>query len=225
MSEPTRWELERSAADSHAYVERFRDLERSGADLHGEARFVDAAVDRDSRILDAGCGTGRLAAELARRGHRVVGIDLDPVLTAEARTRAGIDVLLGDLTTVPLDPASFDAVVAAGNVLVFLAPGTEARVLRRWYDALRPGGRMIAGFATDRAYSPDDALRDLAAVGFVAVQRFSTWSLDPWRPDADWIVLVARRPGVDVGVGAAGESLIRTESERPRVPADRPPHP
>ncbi len=210
MSEPTRWHLERSTADSHAYVERFRDLERSGADLHGEARMVDAAVGRKSRILDAGCGTGRLAAELARRGHRVTGVDLDPVLVAEARTRQGIDVLLGDLTTVPLEPASFDAVVAAGNVLVFLAPGTEAVVLRRWYDALRPGGRMIAGFATDRPYSPDDARRDLASVGFVAVQCFSTWSLDPWRPESEWIVLDARRPDV------------RIESERRRVTADDP---
>ncbi|AMY19720.1 MULTISPECIES: class I SAM-dependent methyltransferase [Nocardiaceae] len=222
MSAPTRWHLERSAADSHAYVERFRELERSGADLHGEARMVDAAVARGSRILDAGCGTGRLAAELARRGHRVTGVDLDPVLVAEARTRAGIDVVLGDLLTVPVDPASFDAVVAAGNVLVFLAPGTEATVLRRWYDALRPGGRMIAGFATDRAYSPDDAQRDLAAVGFVAVQRFSTWSLDPWRPESDWIVLDARRPGGDV---AEGDADVRTESERPRVAADPPPRP
>lgn len=222
MSAPTRWHLERSAADSHAYVERFRELERSGADLHGEARMIDAAVARGSRILDAGCGTGRLAAELARRGHRVTGVDLDPVLVAEARTRAGVEVLLGDLTTVPLDPASFDAVVAAGNVLVFLAPGTEATVLQRWYDALRPGGRMIAGFATDRAYSPDEALRDLAAVGFVAVQRFSTWSLDPWRPESDWIVLDTRRPGGDV---AEGDADVRTESERPRVAADPPPRP
>ncbi|MBY6435983.1 class I SAM-dependent methyltransferase [Rhodococcus kroppenstedtii] len=222
MSAPTRWHLERSAADSHAYVERFRELERSGADLHGEARMIDAAVARGSRILDAGCGTGRLAVELARRGHRVTGVDLDPVLVAEARTRAGIDVVLGDLLTVPVDPASFDAVVAAGNVLVFLAPGTEATVLRRWYDALRPGGRMIAGFATDRAYSPDDALRDLAAVGFVAVQRFSTWSLDPWWPESDWIVLDARRPGGDV---AEGDADVRTESERPRVAADPPPRP
>ncbi|MFC7956899.1 class I SAM-dependent methyltransferase [Rhodococcoides kroppenstedtii] len=222
MSAPTRWHLERSAADSHAYVERFRELERSGADLHGEARMVDAAVARGSRILDAGCGTGRLAAELARRGHRVTGVDLDPVLVAEARTRAGIDVVLGDLLTVPLDPASFDAVVAAGNVLVFLAPGTESTVLRRWYDALRPGGRMIAGFATDRAYSPDDTLRDLAAVGFVAVQRFSTWSLDPWWPESDWIVLDARRPEDD---GADGDADVRTESEPPRVAADPPPRP
>lgn len=215
MSAPTRWSLERSAADSHAYVERFRELERSGADLHGEARLIDAAVDRRSRILDAGCGTGRLAAELARRGHRVTGVDLDPVLVAEARSRAGIEVVLGDLTTVPLEPESFDAVVAAGNVLVFLAPGTEATVLRRWYDALRPGGRLIAGFATDRAWSPDDAHRDLAAVGFVAVQRFSTWALDPWRPDADWIVLDARRPSAADG---ANPDRVRTTPRRAEHP-------
>jgi SAM-dependent methyltransferase len=55
-----------------------------GADLGGEARLVDAMVAPGSRLLDAGCGTGRTAAVLHARGHRVVGVDADPVLIAAA---------------------------------------------------------------------------------------------------------------------------------------------
>ena len=58
-----------------------------GQDLAGEARLVDAMVDRGARILDAGCGPGRVGAELHARGHRVVGVDVDPMLIDAARTR------------------------------------------------------------------------------------------------------------------------------------------
>ncbi|MGB3770015.1 MAG: methyltransferase domain-containing protein [Rhodococcus sp. (in: high G+C Gram-positive bacteria)] len=190
---PTRWALERSTQDSHSYVARFRELESAGDDMHGEARFVDAVLPRAARVLDAGCGTGRLGAELSRRGHSVLAVDLDPVLVAEARTHPDLEVVLDDLATMELAPQSLDAVVAAGNVMVFLAPGTEAAVLAKWHDALIPAGVVIAGFATDRDYTVENAERDLAAAGFTAVQRFSTWSVGVWADDADWAVLVARR--------------------------------
>ena len=59
-----------------AYDERFERLASSGVDVHGEAALVDSYGP--GAVLDAGCGTGRVAIELARRGHRVVGIDADP---------------------------------------------------------------------------------------------------------------------------------------------------
>ncbi len=55
-----------------------------GADLVGEARLADALAPRRAAILDAGCGSGRHAGYLHRAGHRVVGVDLDPVLVAAA---------------------------------------------------------------------------------------------------------------------------------------------
>src|SRR5680860_1128367 len=57
------------------YVERFRTMAAAGDDLAGEARLIDAMVPRGSRILDAGCGPGRVGAVLARLGHDVVGVD------------------------------------------------------------------------------------------------------------------------------------------------------
>ncbi|MFZ2530007.1 MAG: class I SAM-dependent methyltransferase [Rhodococcus sp. (in: high G+C Gram-positive bacteria)] len=189
----TRWQTERSADDSRAYIERFADLEASGADLHGEARFVDVVLGRGSRVLDAGCGTGRVGLELARRGHHVTAVDLDPVLVDQARTHSELTVHRADLATLNLPGEPFDAVVAAGNVMVFLEPGSERRALAAIAAHLRPGGVFVAGFTTRSAYRPEQFEADLEAVGLVLEQRFATWDLRPWHADADWLVAVARR--------------------------------
>jgi len=136
------------AARGDAYDRRFQDLARSGADVHGEATFVESLGPRS--VLDAGCGTGRVAIELARRGMDVVGIDADPAMLAVARRRAPeLEWRLADLATLKLAPGSFDAAVLAGNVMIFLAPGTEAAVVTNLAGALRPGGLMVAGFQVD----------------------------------------------------------------------------
>ncbi|MGW4478332.1 class I SAM-dependent DNA methyltransferase [Rhodococcus triatomae] len=190
----TRWERERDEDASRAYVARFEELAEQGADLHGESRMVDALLARGSRVLDAGCGTGRVGADLARRGHRVTGVDLDPVLLDAARATGLLDVVRADLATLALPGERFDAVVAAGNVMIFVEPGTEAAVCERFAAHLVPGGVLVAGFATGHRYTPDDFDADLAAVGLVREHRFATWDLRPWRADADWAVTVARTP-------------------------------
>ncbi|MDX6620950.1 MAG: hypothetical protein QOK36_3336, partial [Gaiellales bacterium] len=86
MTEQSTW-AEIVAADpghSAAYVERFRAMAARGTDLAGEARLVDALLPRRARVLDAGCGPGRVGAFLADAGHEVVGVDADPVLIAAA---------------------------------------------------------------------------------------------------------------------------------------------
>ena len=67
------------------YIERFRRMAAEGVDLGGEARLLDAMLARRSRVLDAGCGPGRVGAELAARGQVVVGVDADPELIDAAR--------------------------------------------------------------------------------------------------------------------------------------------
>ena len=200
-SSATRWQSERSADDSRAYIERFTELAHAGTDLHGEARFVDVLVPRGARILDAGCGTGRVGLELARRGHRVTAVDLDPVLVEAARSHPELTVHLADLAQLDLPGPRFDAVVSAGNVMVFLAPGSERSVLGRIAAHLRPGGVFVAGFTTGAAYRPSQFAADLADAGLVLEQRFATWDLRPWHDDADWLVAVARRAD-DGGVTA-----------------------
>ncbi|SNS84699.1 class I SAM-dependent DNA methyltransferase [Rhodococcoides kyotonense] len=192
---PTRWQSENTEDQSRQYVRRFDRLEASGVDLHGEARMVDAVVAPGSSILDAGCGTARLGAELARRGHTVTAVDLDPVFVEAARAHTAITVHQADLTALELGE-TFDCVVAAGNVMVFMTPGTERAALERIAAHMNPTAVFVAGFATDRQYTVEQFDDDLAAAGLRVEQRFATWDLRTWHDGADWAVTVARPSGL-----------------------------
>jgi SAM-dependent methyltransferase len=195
MGKPTRWVTETKPDHSQWYVDRFRRLAAEGADLAGEARLLDAMVPPGARILDAGCGTGRVGAALADRGHTVVGVDADPVLVEAARAdHPGPTWLVADLAELDLPGDPFDAAVVAGNVMTFLAPGTEREVLRRLAAHLRPDGVLVVGFGTDRGYPVADFDADATATGLRREHRFATWDLRPWRDDADFAVTVLRRP-------------------------------
>ncbi|MEV4625095.1 class I SAM-dependent methyltransferase [Micromonospora sp. NPDC049523] len=199
MQQATRWATETAPGHSQWYVDRFRRLAAEGADLAGEARLVDAIVAPGARILDAGCGTGRVAAALSVRGHRVVGVDADPLLIEAARNdHPGLTLLIADLAELDLpaagQPDPFDAVVVAGNVMPYVAPGTEAAVLTRLAAHVRPDGPVVVGFGTDRGYSLADFDAHADAAGLLVEQRFATWDLRPWRADADFAVTILRRP-------------------------------
>lgn len=189
-----RWFTGTASGHSAWYVARFRRLAAEGADLVGEARFVDAVVERGSRILDAGCGPGRIGAALHARGHTVVGVDVDVELIAAAEAdHPGPRWEAADLAELSLDEAPFDAAVLAGNVMVYLAPGTERRVLERIAAHVCPDGVVVTGFATDREYRLPAFDRDCTAAGLQLEHRFATWDLRPWRDGADWAVSVLRR--------------------------------
>ena len=165
----------------------------AGADLAGEARLVDAMLPRRARVLDAGCGTGRVGAALADRNHRVVGVDADPVLIEAAiEDHPGCRWLVADLATFRWDGEPFHAAVLAGNVLPFLAPGTEVPVLRNLAAVLAPDGFLVAGFGTDRGYSVADFDRHVAEAGLRVEHRFATWDLRAWAPRSPWSVSVVR---------------------------------
>jgi SAM-dependent methyltransferase len=196
MTSLPRWFTDTDEGHSQAYVDQMRSLAAEGEDLAGEARLVDAMVRPRSRILDAGCGPGRVGAALFARGHNVVGVDVDPELIAAAREdHPGPAWLMADLASLDLasmgEPEPFDAIVVAGNVLAFVAPDTEVQVLKRLAAHLVPGGFVIAGFHTER-YDIAEFDRHLAKAGFVLEQRFATWDLRPWQMDADFAVSVLR---------------------------------
>ncbi|MCB1014761.1 MAG: class I SAM-dependent methyltransferase, partial [Acidimicrobiales bacterium] len=181
------------------YDARWRALEADGRSVHGEADFV-AAFD-PAAVLDAGCGTGRVAVELARRGCTTVGVDLDPDMLATAARKAPTlpwvaqDLSTLDLTSVAGVPDRFDVVVAAGNVMIFLAPGTEAATVARLAAHLAPGGALVAGFSLHHApYGLERYDADCAAAGLELAERWSTWERDPWVARGDYAVSVHRAP-------------------------------
>lgn len=187
----------RDPGHSARYVERFKLLAAQGQDLYGEARLVDAMVGRGSAILDAGCGPGRHAGYLHAAGHRVVGVDVDPVLIAAARTDApGPDYLVGDLAGFVLPPELpqlFDAVLCAGNVMAFLHPQTRVDALTGFAAHLTAEGRAVIGFGAGRGYDFDEFVADAATAGLGLQQRFATWDLRPFTPAADFQVAVLVR--------------------------------
>jgi 2-polyprenyl-3-methyl-5-hydroxy-6-metoxy-1,4-benzoquinol methylase len=198
VNRATRWVTENSAEHSRLYIERFRRLASEGTDLAGEARMVDAMLPRSSRVLDAGCGQGRVGAALAARGHQVTGVDADAELIAAARAEhPGQRWIVADLVDLDLssyeDPGPFDAAVMAGNVMLFVAEATEEQVMRRVAAHLRPDGFAVIGFAADRGYELPDFDRHAAAAGLVTEQRFATWDLRPWRSGSPFSVTVLRR--------------------------------
>ncbi len=194
MPERPRWFTDTKEGHSEWYVERFRAMAAHGDDLGGEARLVDAIVPPGSRVLDAGCGPGRVGAVLHERGHTVVGVDVDPVLIAAAEEdHPGPTWVVADLAELDLDEEPFDAAVIAGNVMVFLAPGSEGGVLARVADHLKPDGAVVAGFRLDGTYPVESFDADLQAAGLRIEQRFATWDLRPMTDDADFAVTIARR--------------------------------
>ncbi|MGH9083661.1 MAG: class I SAM-dependent methyltransferase [Acidimicrobiales bacterium] len=186
-----------------AYDRRFQELADTGADVHGEARRIAGYGPRS--VLDAGCGTGRVAIELSRRGIDVVGVDLDPAMLAAARAKAPhLRWVHSDLATVDLG-RTFDVVVMAGNVVVFLAPGTEAAVVTRMAAHVAGGGLLVAGFALSPGTTGLDAYDRLAErAGLTLTDRTATWEGAAFEPGGDYAVSVHRRvsPEPD-GPGAA----------------------
>jgi len=183
---------------SHRYAARWRRLAAEGHDLNGEARMLDAMAARGSRILDAGCGTGRVGGRLARSGHTVVGVDVDPALIAYATTDfPDATWLVGDLALVDLPALGiaepFDLVFAAGNVLGFLAPSTRVPVLENLRDHLTENGRLVLAYGAGRGYPFEAFFADLAMAGLTLDLALSTWELHPFKDQSDFLVAIARR--------------------------------
>lgn len=177
------------------YIERFKTMAAEGRDLDGEARLIDAMAQRNSHILDAGCGPGRVGARLQVLGHRVVGVDIDPVLIESATQEHPAPTwITGDLAELDLASAGiddpFDIILSAGNVMTFLAPSTRQSVLSRLADHLADDGRIVIGFGAGRDYDFDDFFRDVSAAGLQRHLELSTWDVEPFNAGSEFLVAV-----------------------------------
>ncbi len=176
------------------YAQRWRDFAAQGRDIYGEARLIDAMAERGSRILDAGCGTGRIGGWLSQQGHRVVGVDLDPQLIKVARQDyPQVPWHQGNLADFTLPAGAnqlteFDLIVCAGNVVTFLAAAERRPALNRLRENLAPGGLLVLGFGAGRGYGFEDFRTDASAAGFSVHGEYSSWQLH--RPTGEFLVAV-----------------------------------
>lgn len=96
-------------------------------------------------VLDAGCGTGVLARELAARGVAVTGVDVSGAMLGLAREKLqgkGVRLVHADIAALPFPDGSYDAVVCF-TVLEFLPHPKET--LQEMWRVLKPGGRLVLG--------------------------------------------------------------------------------
>ncbi|WP_431695801.1 class I SAM-dependent methyltransferase [Kocuria rhizophila] len=198
MVEQSRWmaQVAQNPGHSQRYIDRFRTMARRGEDIVGEARLVDAMVPRRARILDAGCGAGRIAGHLHGVGHTVTAVDVDPELIRAARAdHPGPEYRVADLALLTeLDLGGpFDLIVCAGNVMTFLAESTRRDVLRGFAAHLTNEGRAVVGFGAGRGYPAGDFLADAAASGLAPQLTLAGWDLRPWTEDSDFMVTVLGR--------------------------------
>lgn len=196
-SDPSNRWLDTRSVSGDAYDETYERRAAAGEDVHGEAHFVERFAP--ASVLDAGCGTGRVGRELARRGVDVVGADIDAEMLETARRKAPeVDWRLADLAAADFG-RRFDAIVMAGNVMIFLTPGTEGAVVANLAGHLTPGGVLIAGFQLQPGRLTVGHYDQMAIdAGLTPAERWSTWDCDPSRAGDAYAVSVHRAPPADL---------------------------
>lgn len=202
MEPRTRWsEVSGGPGAASAYQQRFDDLAASGVDIHGEASFVASLVAPPVRVLDAGCGTGRVATQLTALGYHCVGVDADAEMVDVAEQRDPATTWVRqDLSRMQLRSQAFELAVLAGNVVPLLAPGTLLAAVQRVAAHLQPGGFLVAGFGLDAAHLPDgcpvtplvDYDRACEVAGLSFLRRYATWEKTPWVDGGGYAVSVHR---------------------------------
>jgi SAM-dependent methyltransferase len=176
-----RWAQWRRDIPLDEYHARWERMEAAGRNSHGEADLIESY--RPTVVLDAGCGMGRVAIELSRRGLDVDGTDLDEDLLAYARSDAPhLQWHLGDLAVIEL-PRRYDLVAMPGNVMIFCRSEHRAPIVANVARHLVPGGLLVAGFGLEAradALTLGEYDRACASAGLELIERFATWERAPY---------------------------------------------
>lgn len=194
--------------DPVTYDKAWTAMAAAGKDPHGEVAFVERLAARrglahyakpsDSApgmsVLDAGCGTGRVAVELDRRGYLVEGTDVDDDMLGEASSKAPhLTWTKGDLARLALG-RTFDVIVLSGNVILFVDCADRALVAPSLRAHVPHGGLVVQGMQLARTDGRRVSVEQLDAwmlgSGFSLAERWATWNEDPWSPAADYVVSV-----------------------------------
>lgn len=187
----SRWASDSTVQRGADYDHRWKQMAAAGLSVHGEADFICGL--QPASVLDAGCGTGRVAIELAARGIDVTGIDLDRPMLDQARSKApDLPWIEANLVDVAVG-RDFDVVAMPGNVMIFVQPGTESLVVANMARHVRLGGALVAGFQLGRGYDIDRYDADCRAAGLADEARYAAWDGSPWKAGGDYAVSVHRR--------------------------------
>ncbi|MGB7448118.1 MAG: class I SAM-dependent methyltransferase [Ornithinimicrobium sp.] len=189
---------------------RLARVDQAGGTVHAEAELVAELCEQEGKVLDAGCGTGRVTWRLAELGLTVTGVDSDPRMLHRARrahhdhpastaARPAPSFVEADLASYRGEPV--DVVLAAGNVVPLLAPGTLNRTVRALAAQLRPDGLLVWGFGLSAQALPPGCpptpLRDVElaarAAGLQRLQRWGTWEKEAYT--GRYVVEVHERAG------------------------------
>nr|WP_307804029.1 methyltransferase domain-containing protein [Micromonospora echinofusca] len=116
-------------------------------DLAMVDRFAEAVrASGDPRVLDAGCGAGRMSRYLAERGCLVAGVDLSSRMIAIARRdHPGVDFTVGSLADLPYPDHRFSGVMLWYST-IHAPPAGQARLFAEAGRVLRQGGHLLVGF-------------------------------------------------------------------------------
>lgn len=192
----TRWQDLAGDQEVAGYDQRMaanlEQVRAAGGSGHAEADLVARLVPVGSAVLDAGCGTGRISLRLAELGYLVTGVDNDPRMLALARRHESTHDRPepvwdeADLTTYTGPPVAL--VLAAGNLLPLLAPGTLGRTVQVLAGLLPPGGLLVTSYGLDPEHLPDgcpvtppDRIdRAYAEAGLSLRARWGTWEGGPF---------------------------------------------
>ena len=166
------------------------------------------------RIVDFGCGTGRITARLARGGADAVGVDASPEMIAAAERVPGASYLCVDDGRLPFEDESVDAIVSV-TVLQYVPPNELGPTLGEWFRILRPDASVVAIEQVSDGElgrgSPVSTYRSaFERAGFVVAETA------PIRLGASrWIRLVERRPRFG---GLPFAALLVEREARKRAP-------
>ncbi|MDD1689218.1 MAG: class I SAM-dependent methyltransferase [Methanoregula sp.] len=120
------------------------DYSRKGS-LYGGAPHQLPPFPAGSRVLEAGCGNGKLLSAMVHRDWCVTAIDFSPraalMARATAREGSGAGVVVADARTIPFRDGSFDG-VAANHILAHGMAADRSRIARELCRVLRPGGQL-----------------------------------------------------------------------------------
>lgn len=143
-----RWAKWRDDVSLEEYHERWTRREAEGQSTHGEADLI--VHYGPASVLDAGCGMGRVAIELARRGLDVAGADLDADLLEYARRDAPhVEWHHADLAAIDLG-RTFELVAMPGNVMLFCDPTARGPIVAALTRHLEPGDFSSPGSGSIR---------------------------------------------------------------------------